>query len=115
MSATQTAITAAQTHPGDLNANELITYDTFGWLLPDGLNRRKFERLSRLGNAPAGVRYTKRSKMVWKAGVIAAWLKAKDDAMDAPAEVVAETALWPTPAEAEALVTARKSRREAGQ
>lgn len=93
MSATQTAITAAQTHPGDLNANELITFDTFGWLLPDGLNRRKFERLARLGNAPAGVRYTKRSKMVWKAGVIAAWLQAKDDAMDAPAEVVDEAAM----------------------
>lgn len=121
MSATLSATIAAcaHRHPGDMNAAELITFDTFGWLLPDGLDRRKFERLARLGNAPAGVRYTKRSKMVWKAGVIAAWLQAKEEAMDAPAEtremliaVVDETALGLEPADLKALILGGKSRLE---
>ena len=122
MSAIQSATTADNVHPGDLNADELISYDAFGWLLPAGLNRRKFERLSRLGHAPAGVRYTPRSPMVWKAGGIAAWLQAKDAAMDAPAEtrgtpiaVVGESVMGMEPAAPKALILAGKARMEVGQ
>ena len=122
MSATLSATTAGNIHPGDLSPNVLITFDAFGWLLPDGLTRRKFERLARLGNAPAGVRYTPRSKMVWKAGGIAAWINAKEAAMDVAAEtpamsiaVVDENALGVEPAPRKALILSGKVRMEAAK
>lgn len=106
MSETDLTPSVTPIHPGALNADDLITYEAFGWLLPAGLDRRKFERQARLGHAPAGVRYSPRSKMVWRAGAISAWLNQKDAAMDAKS--VVDTA------GIEALVAAAFSR-EGGQ
>lgn len=75
MSDTQQAAPAAvNIHPADLPADALIDFDAFAWLLPGGVRRQRIERSARAGNFPAGVRFTPRAKMVWRAGAVAAWL-----------------------------------------
>lgn len=77
----QLALSPATIHPADLPAATLIDFDAFAWLLPAGIQRQSVERSARVGNFPSGTRFTPRSKMVWRADRIAAWLAERDAAL----------------------------------
>lgn len=79
----QSAPSAAAIHPADLPGDTLIDFDAFAWLMPTGIRRQSVERSARFGNFPRGTRFTPRSKMVWRADRIAAWLAERTAALEA--------------------------------